>query len=247
IFLAMSDRAEINPVVLRWARETAKYSIDEAASKISVSPEKLMAWESGETMPTIRQAQHLAKTYRRPFAILFLSEIPKDFQPLRDFRAIGSAPLSTGSTFIIREIQQKQAWMSEINQDEGESPAPFIGRFSISDDPTTVSHDILQTLSITPGNYASNPMSEWIDHAESNGIFISRTSFVHPRLKLDAKEFQGFAIADPFAPFIFINSDDYDAPQLFTLVHELAHLWIDASGISNQTEPSMETSSRLDP
>ncbi len=78
---------------------------------------------------------------------------------------------------------------------------------------------------------------EWIDRAEAKGIFISRTSFIHSRLKLDSDEIQGFAIADPYAPFVFVNSDDWNSPQLFTLVHELVHIWISESGISNDTEP----------
>jgi Zn-dependent peptidase ImmA (M78 family) len=155
--------------------------------------------------------------------------------------------LSTGSLFIIREIQQKQAWISEVNQDDGEPKAAFIGRFSTNDNPATVANDILRTLEVDPANYTSAPMREWVDKAESNGIFISRTSFIHSHLKLDSEEFQGFAIADSHAPFVFINSDDYDAPQLFTLVHEIAHLWIAATGISNHIEPSLEMFNNLQP
>jgi len=84
-----------------------------------------------------------------------------------------------------------------------------------------------------------NPILEWIDKAESNGIFISRTSFIHSRLKLDSDELQGFAIADKYAPFVFINTDDWKAPQLFTIIHEFAHLWIAETGISNGIEPSI--------
>lgn len=97
-----------------------------------------------------------------------------------------------------------------------------------------MANDILKTLAITPAFYKTeNPIKEWIDKAEANGIYISRTSFIHTRLKLDSEEVQGFAIADPYAPFIFVNSDDWNAPQLFTLVHELAHIWIAETGISN--------------
>ena len=217
------------------------------AAKLRVSAEKIEEWESGTYKTTIRQAQALAKAYKRPFALMFLEEIPKDFKPLRDFRAKGSKPLSTATLFIIREIQQKQAWISEVLADEGEPKAEFVGRFSLTDDPATVARDILQTFEIDPSNYQFRPIKEWIDKAESNGIFISRTSFIHSRMTLDSEEFQGFAIADPQAPFVFINSDDFDAPQLFTLVHELAHLWIAETGISNDIEPSLERAKDSDP
>ncbi|MBO6792313.1 MAG: ImmA/IrrE family metallo-endopeptidase [Balneolaceae bacterium] len=240
----MATKAYINPEVLKWARESARMSEEIAASKVSVSVEKIVEWENGEKQPTIRQAQILAKAYKRPFSILFLPEIPRDFQPLQDFRKNGSEPLSTSSIFIIREIQQKQTWISETNKENGEAKLPFVGRYSLNDNPKIIANDILQTLGIIAGNYESkNPIKEWITKAESKGIFISRTSFIHSRLKLDSEELQGFAIADPYAPFVFINSDDWNAPQLFTLVHELAHIWIAETGISNNIELDIKKSS----
>jgi Zn-dependent peptidase ImmA (M78 family)/DNA-binding XRE family transcriptional regulator len=244
----MAEKAYITAKVFKWARESAKMTEEIAASKVAVSIDKFKDWETGEDYPTIRQAQTLAKAYRRPFALFFLPDVPTDFQPLQDFRKTGSKELSTSSIFIIREIQQKQAWISEVNEDNNENRVPFIGRFTIKDNPVLVANDILATLNINPLNYKSNnPIIEWIDKAESNGIFISRTSFIHSRLKLDSNEIQGFAIADDFAPFIFINSDDWNAPQLFTLVHELSHLWIAETGISNDIEPSIKNISDYNP
>lgn len=221
---------------------------ENAASKVAVPIEKFKEWENGDDYPTIRQAQKLAKAYRRPFALFFLPDVPIDFQPLQDFRKAGSKELSTSSIFIIREIQQKQAWISDVNEENSENKVPFIGRYSIKDNPGIVAKDILNELDINPLNYKSNnPILEWIDKAESHGIFISRTSFIHSRLKLDSDEIQGFAIADNYAPFVFINSDDWNAPQLFTLVHELAHLWISETGISNDIEPSIKNPNDSNP
>jgi Zn-dependent peptidase ImmA (M78 family)/DNA-binding XRE family transcriptional regulator len=230
----MADKAHITPNVLKWARESAKIAEETAARKVAVTKEKIKEWENGESQPTIKQAQTLAKVYKRPFAVFFLPDIPKDFQLLNDFRKNGSKPLTTSSIFIIREIQQKQTWISEANKENNEPKLPFVGRYSLNDNPKDVAADILNTLSLNPSNYQfENPIKEWIESAERNGIFVSRTSFIHSKLKLDSEELQGFAIADPFAPFIFINSDDWQAPQLFTLVHELSHIWIAESGISN--------------
>jgi Zn-dependent peptidase ImmA (M78 family)/DNA-binding XRE family transcriptional regulator len=244
----MADKAYITAKVFKWARESAKMTEEVAASKIAVSVEKFKEWENGENYPTIRQAQTLAKAYRRPFALFFLPDVPTDFQPLQDFRKKGSKELSTSSIFIIREIQQKQAWISEVNEENNENIVPFIGKFTIKDNPVFVANDILTTLNINPLHYKyNNPIIEWIDKAESNGIFISRTSFIHSRLKLDSNEIQGFAIADNYAPFVFINSEDWHAPQLFTIVHELAHLWIAETGISNDVEPSLKNTGGYNP
>ena len=244
----MAEKAYITPNVLKWARESARMSEETAASKVSVTVEKLKEWEEGINQPTIRQAQALAKAYKRPFALLFLPEIPRDFQPLQDFRTSGAKELTTSSIFIIREIQQKQAWISDVNSENQEEKLPFVGRFSINDNPQKVAQDILDTLKINPTSYKSeNPIKEWIDAAETNGVFVSRTSFIHSRLKLDSDELQGFAIADPHAPFVFVNSDDWNAPQLFTLVHELAHIWIAETGISNEVEPNLKNKDKFHP
>jgi len=200
VILSMAERAYITPEVLKWARETAKISETDAAAKVSVKAEKITEWENGESQPTINQAIKLAKSYQRPFAVLFLPEPPTDFQPLQDFRKSGSKELSTAVTFI----------------------------------------------KINPTKYGEvNPLKKWIDQAEANGIFVSRSSFIHARLKIDKEELQGFAIADPYAPFVFVNSGDWRAPQLFTLVHELAHLWIAQTGISNNVD--IEIKGKLHP
>lgn len=244
----MADKAYITPKVLKWGRESAKMSIEIAATKVHVTPEKLSEWEDGISQPTIKQAETLAKAYRRPFALFFLPEVPRDFQPLQDFRRKAAKPLGTASIFIIREIQQKQAWISDVYQENKEEPLAFVGKFSNKDNPQVVANDILRTLNINPASYSTdNPIKEWIDKAESKGIFISRTSFIHSRMLLDSDELQGFAIADEYAPFIFVNSDDWNAPQLFTIAHELAHIWIAASGISNEIEPDIQDKDKLDP
>lgn len=244
----MADKAFITPNVLKWARESARMTEETAAAKVSVPIDKLKDWEAGTNQPTIRQAQTLAKAYKRPFALFFLPDIPRDFQPLQDFRKSGSKALTTSSIFIIREIQQKQAWISDVNSENNEEKLSFVGRFTIDNNPQKVAQDILSTLKINPASYKSeNPIKEWIDAAETNGIFISRTSFIHTRLKLDSEELQGFAIADPYAPFVFINSDNWNAPQLFTLVHELAHIWIAETGISNEVEPELKQKDKLHP
>jgi Zn-dependent peptidase ImmA (M78 family) len=170
------------------------------------------------------------------------------FSHLQDFRKSGSKTLTTSSIFIIREIQQKQAWISDVYSENQEEKLPFVGRFSINDNPQKVAQDILTTLKINPASYKSdNPIKEWIEAAETNGIFISRTSFIHSRLKLDSEELQGFAIANPHAPFVFVNSEDWNAPQLFTLVHEIAHIWIAETGISNEVEPDLKDKGKFHP
>ena len=148
----MADKAFITPNVLKWARESARMTEEIAAAKVSVTVEKFEEWEAGISQPTIKQAQTLAKSYNRPFALFFLPEVPRDFQPLQDFRKSGSKPLTTSSIFIIREIQQKQAWISDVNSENQEEKSSFVGRFSTNVNPQNVAHDILTTLKINPAS-----------------------------------------------------------------------------------------------
>ena len=219
-----------------------------ACKKVGVPVDKLESWERGDTLPTMVQAETLANAYRRPFAVLFLPRIPRDFTLLHDFRAKTASPLGTGAIFIMREIQQKQAWLRELYEENEEAPLPFVGRYSPSANPQEVAADILATLEVNPSHYtASSPLREWIRKTESKRICISRISFIHSKLKLDSEEFQGFVIADKLAPFIFVNSDDWEAPQLFTLVHELAHIWIAQSGVTDVPGSGLSAKKQLDP
>jgi Zn-dependent peptidase ImmA (M78 family)/transcriptional regulator with XRE-family HTH domain len=244
----MAEKAMITPKVLAWARTTAGMTIVVSAAKVAVDPARLVQWENGEAYPTMHQAELLAKAYRRPLALFFLPDIPYDFTPLKDFRSQKSGPLSTASIFIIREIQQKQDWISTTLMENGEKPLAFIGKYTSKNSPAAVANDILDTLGITPGAYGTEAiMRQWIRKSEDIGIFISRASFIHSHLALNSEEMQGFAISDPYAPFIFINSEDWAAPQLFTLAHELAHLWIAVSGISNDIEQNIIRRSNIHP
>ena len=243
----MPDKAYLTPKVLKWARESARINVEDAAKKVRVSSERLITWEEGIDYPTIRQAKVLAKSYRRPFSLFFLPEIPKDFHPLQDFRRDDSQKLDTATLFIIREVQQKQHWISELFEESGENELSYVGKFSLEDDPKVVARDILNSLNINPGNYSKTPINEWIDKAELAGVFVSRTSFLHSNLTLDKDIIQGFAIADKYAPFVFINSKDWKAPQLFTLVHELAHIWIAKSGVSNEVDIDYKDKSKFHP
>ncbi len=239
----MVDKAPITPKVLRWARESARMSEGDAASKVNVSVDRLRDWEQGNDMPTMKQAEKLAHSYKRSFALFFLPDVPKDFEPLKDFRRKNAIPLGTASVFIIREIQQKQGWIREVFEDAEEDTLHFVGQFKVGrHEPKMVAENMLETLGISSPSYGNaDPMQVWVRAAEANGIFVSRTSFIHSRMTLNSDELQGFAIADSYAPFVFVNSDDWNAAQLFTLVHELAHIWVGETGISNEIEVAGES------
>jgi Zn-dependent peptidase ImmA (M78 family) len=230
----MKDRALITPELIVWARKTSKLSIEEVALKLKINVVQLSNWEKGEDFPTIKQAESLSKCYRRPLAVFYLPAPPEDFNTLRDFRKSNARKdYSTALTFIIRDIQHKQVWISEFLKFEGEEELNFIGRFNKNDNPKLIAQDIIKTLDVSTGVPLENPLKYWIDKIEDQRIFVSQTSNVHSHLKIDTNEVKGFVISDKFAPYIFVNSADSKNAQLFTLIHELAHLWVDATGLSS--------------
>ncbi len=239
------SQAKINPAILRWARQRLGLSEAEVARKVGLKDDypRLQAWERGEPLPTFRQAQDLARVLRIPFGYLFLSAPPTTSLPMADFRALPEAKrgqFSPDLEDVLNDALRKRDWLHERRVREGRQPLPFVGRFSIQAPPTTVSDDIRQTLGLTLPT--ARDAKSWDEHlrilvrrAEQAGITILQSGYVggNTRRTLSVEEFRGFALADPYAPLIFINARDTVNGRIFTLAHELAHLWTGVTGISN--------------
>ncbi|MCI0448162.1 MAG: XRE family transcriptional regulator [Chlorobi bacterium] len=230
----MSEKAIVNSEVIKWARITAKMSIEEVAAKLPCRPVKIEEWENDVDYPTIRQAERLAQIYRRPLAVFYLPSPPKDFETLKDFRRTDkSGEYSTALTFIIRDIQERQIWIRDFLIEQNEDGLSFLGNFSIENSVNDIANDIKKVLEIEENIGTDKILKYWIDKVESKRIFVSLANNVHTRMKLSIDEVRGFAIYDNVAPFIFINTEDTENGMLFTLAHELAHIWIKQSGVSN--------------
>ena len=235
--------ALITPHVLKWARERAQYTPDGAAQKIHVRPDRLIAWEAGDVRPTFRQAQNLAKVFHVPFGYLFLPSPPDEKLAIPDLRTLGGhddPDLSLEFVDLYHEILRKQEWFREYQIQEGAKALSFIGKFSIENDYKEVAKHIGLRLSIdTELRDSARNWEQFInkivEQMEGVGILVMRNSIVgnNTHRHLSVEEFRGFAISDLIAPLVFVNSGDAKPAQIFTLAHELVHLWIGESGISN--------------
>ena len=235
--------ALINPGVLRWARERARIGPERLAKSASVTPERILRWEEGMEKPTFKQAQDLAKKLHIPFGYLFLSHPPEERLPIPDLRRIGNQPIGWVSADLfdlLADTLYKHDWYREYLVEQGEEKLPFIGRFDAGADPKEIAADMTGTLSLTIED--RKDVRNWdqffnllVKRAEAVGIWVMRSGIVanNTHRSLEVHEFRGFAICDDIAPLVFINGKDAKAAQIFTLVHEIAHLWIGKSGISN--------------
>ncbi|WP_198243545.1 ImmA/IrrE family metallo-endopeptidase [methane-oxidizing endosymbiont of Gigantopelta aegis] len=178
-----------------------------------------------------------------PFGYLFLSEPPQETMPLPDLRTLGDVALgeiSVDLRDVILDAQRKQAWYKEYAIQQGIEILPFVGRFSLADTPQDVARNISQILNIDDALRRSIKnweafLSALVEKAEGVGILMMHSGIVgsNTHRPLNVGEFRGFAISDPIAPLVFLNWKDAKAARIFTLVHELAHIWIGQSGISD--------------
>lgn len=239
---AMSE-AFITPDVLRWARIRSQLDIETVAKKIPVKGEKLFEWETGATKPTFIQAQRLAKILHIPFGYLYLKQPPAEVQTIPDLRTMNDYKIKNYSADlhdVISDVTRKQDWYRDYLKENDALPLTFIGRYNYSSPVDDIARDISETLRLTLNDrITSRNWEEYfkllVERIESVGVLVMRSGIVGTNTHriLNVNEFRGFTICDTLAPVIFINGADAKAAQIFTLVHELVHLWLGASGVTN--------------
>lgn len=233
---------EINSEVLKWARERAGLTIQQL-TKNFVDAEKIKSWENAQSLPTLAQAETLANKLRIPLPVLLLDEPPKVELPIPDLRTLdGNSPRKPSPEFVdtVNDAVVRQNWYREYMVGIGSRPLSFVGQFTPKDKVAVVARSIRTALQIDERLRVQcrswqDFLTKFVQRADGVGVIVMRNSVVRNdnsrRLLVD--EFRGFAISDPYAPLVFINSRDAKAAQIFTLAHELAHIWLGATGISN--------------
>ena len=250
--------AYIKPEMLRWARERVFPDLPSAAVALRQSADRLAAWETGARRPTLNQARELAHRLRVPFGYLYLSAPPEETLPIPDLRTLPETPDSNRPSpdflEVLYDAQHKQAWYRDELLESGASPLPFVGRFSKAGPPQEIAEDLAATLGLDSGLRQRAGSSEafltsLVRRSEAAGVLTLRSGVVgnDGQRPLDLNEFRGFVLVDEFAPLIFLNGQDAVAARIFTLAHELAHIWISEPGVSDlafmddETRPAPET------
>jgi len=233
------NRVAIQPKLLRWACERAGFDRADLEHKFP----HFASWEEGTAQPTLKQLEAFAKTTHTPVGYLFLPEPPVEKIPIPDFRAPGNERIGHPSPDLLDTIyvcQQRQEWFRNYARSMGEKPLAFVGSTRVQDEIVPAAAHIRTALGFDVNERRQMPtwtdaLRHFIEQADGLGILVMCNGVVHNNnyRHLDAKEFRGFAIADDLAPLVFINGADTKAGQMFTLAHELAHIWLGQSAISD--------------
>ena len=252
----MKRANNINPAILAWARETAGLELDEAADRLGFirpteaesAAQRLLAFESGERKPTRNQLLKFASVYRRPLLAFYMKKPPVRGERGEDFReAAGRISRRDNALLdaLLRDIRARQEMVKSLLEDDEEADAlTFVGSATMNQEPRTVAASIASTLAFDHQRQESRRgdadalFRTLRERAEFVGVFVLLVGDLgsyHTELSVDV--FRGFAISDEVAPFVVINDKDARAARSFTLVHELAHIWLNESGVSGVPSP----------
>lgn len=244
-------RVDVKPAMLRWARERAGLEPDALAHRFP----KLTNWEREEVRPTLKQLEDFAKVTHAPIGCLFLSEPPVERIPIPDFRTVQNRRVGRPSPDLLETIylcQQRQEWYGDHVRSLREEPLSYIGSVTPESDVVQTAAEIREALGFEIEERRRCPtwtdaLRRFIDQADQLGVLVMVNGVVgsNNHRKLSPDEFRGFAISDEFAPLVFINGADTKSAQMFTLAHELAHLWLGQSALSD-VEPASTPTHRVE-
>lgn len=239
----MSVRVEVRPRVLEWAR--ARSGIDDEVWEQRFP--RYAAWLAGEAAPTLKQLEGFARKTHTPVGFFFLEEPPVETVPIPDFRTFGDRPVAAAGEVVSADLldviyacQARQEWYRDHQLLNGESPLPFVGTASVNDTIGEVAGQMREVLDWTAESRATcrtrDAALTWLrEHAEAAGVLVMISGIVgsDTHRTLDPQEFRGFALVDRYAAVVFVNGADSKAAQVFTLAHELAHLWLGETALSD--------------
>lgn len=243
----MVVRVSVEPALMRWAMRRSGHS----ASSLHSALPRIDEWLAGDAEPTVKQLETFAQRTHTPLGFLLLDVPPKDNIPMPDFRTVGDRQVDEPSVDLLDTIyacQQRQEWFRSFAITDDLPPVEFVGAGRPQVPVVQAAARIRDALGYSFADQLA--LASWTEGrrfiaeaAERIGILVMISGIVgsDTHRPLNPAEFRGFALADDLAPLIFVNGADAVAAQTFTIAHELAHLWINVSGISSAELSASET------
>jgi Zn-dependent peptidase ImmA (M78 family) len=211
-------------------------------------------WQGGAA-PTLKQLEDFARKTHTPVGFFFLEEPPVETVPIPDFRTISDRPVAAAGEVVSEDLldviyacECRQEWYRDNHLLEGEPPLPFVGVASTTDAVDDVAGQMRQVRDWTTQSRAacrtSNAALTWLcERAEAAGVLVMISGIVgsNTHRTLDPHGFRGFALVDRYAAVVSVNGADSKAAQVFTLAHELAHLWLGETALSDLDPQSIRS------
>ena len=239
-------RVNVNPDVLRWAVDYSQKGVQAFQNKFP----KFNNWLDQSARPTVKQLEDVARFAYVPFGYLMLPEKPiLSIRPIKDFRAVNNAHPDAAEEYspelldTVIDIRGRQEWLSEYKKRQDYAPVPFVGSINTQMADEAIVAKIKKTLNCRDNWREQIPNKDaalrfFVDMVERTGVVVFINSVVgnNSHRKLNVREFRGFALADKFAPVIFINGADALSARIFTLFHELVHIFLGQDGLDDRSE-----------
>jgi Zn-dependent peptidase ImmA (M78 family) len=237
----MSFTPKARDMISAWSvsKSSQSYCDDALAKRFP----KLADWEAQRSQPTLKQLEAYARATAAPIGYFFLPEPPVESLPIPDFRTKGDQALTRPSPNLLETVflcQQRQSWYRENALSTAEPAVGFVGSASLDEPIEQVAQRIRQRLNFDVEARRScatweDALRQFIAQADAASVMVMCSGVVlnNNHRPLDVSEFRGFALTDDRAPLVFINGADSKSAQMFTLAHELAHLWLGQPGLSN--------------
>jgi Zn-dependent peptidase ImmA (M78 family) len=224
-------RVQIAPSVLEWIGNVA--ALEGINDELLAS---LYQWKNNEKTPTFGQIEDFSKKVHIPLGYFFLQSPPDEPLPLMEYRTVQSAAKTIPSRDLMDTYYQMssiQDWMRDYLMDSGSEKRNFVGSGKKEKDPVKIAASIRGITGMPEDWYArskdKNASFKMLrSFFENIGILILQNGVVGQNnfRKLSIDEFRAFTLIDDYAPLIFINSNDTEGGKLFSLLHEVVHIWI---------------------
>jgi len=244
----MKNEVQIKSDIITWAIARAGFDLQEFLIKYP----KVSAWIDNKKNPTIRQLEDFSKKVYLPFGYLFLNEPPRENFPISFFRTgkgeTKDVSINVRDTVLL--LKKRQEWLSEFLENNDYAKLDFVGKYNENDSHQEIVKDIRKTLNLKEDWAKSfktwdETLNYFVKRMEDVRIITSFNGVVNNsnRRAISVEECRGFVLVDKFVPFLFVNNKDAKSAQVFTIAHELAHIWLgksagfDLSGLMPNDDP----------
>lgn len=234
------QEAFINPELLRWARESIAMEFLEAVERLDVHRDQLADWEDGIERPTVIQLRKMSEVYRRPLAAFYLPKPPTDFHIPHDFRRLPEAKVGRFSPELLIELRRMQYQREvaiELTEGDQQPEDDMVGTAMITENPDVVARRLRELLGITLPDQMSwrsehEALNAWRRAIEQRNILVFHFE------RVEVSEARGLSVAEQPFPFVAVNGLDAPRARIFTMLHELAHLLTNQSGVCDTIDRS---------